>query len=655
MRKLSLSLVAVAWVLALLAASGPVAEAAAGASARIANFDRGVIGDTSGPHGAPAVAVDTDGNAVDAHDGILRYFGGRYYWYGTAYRCGYALWGLTGDLSAPPRFTFCGLAAYSSSDLVTWRDEGYLFDATTPYWQATCATGCFSPKVLFDPRRKRYVLWVNMGVVRGQTTYRVLTSASPAGPFGDVKVPSLDVREGGDYDIFVDRDGKGWIAETDARTRVLHIVVQELSSDYTDGVGASVQANQPTPDLSCARQTFCGLREAPSLFRRGDFYYLTVSNPACPYCQAGTSYYMARRPNGPWKGPGPLSVSTPQGATGAQQGESISADSCGGQPRSVSELPSAAGSVYLYWSDLWRGITDQISAGGPFPQHASNGNQALAGRFVAPLRFSSDGTIAPIRCTAISKVPLAEGHAAPPRPAAYQTACAIGAGRGVRQELRSIAQPTSGVRVTLYKFNDPDAALSYKISGSRGSAPAAVRGELLAASLGSAPASVVLPISAKANTPLTLTLNSSSRRGCYGVLLAHAPKRDAGSYTGPVAKSIRTTRVVRILATARPRPAVAATLAVAFKAGPRGARVTRFGVSRLPARAMVTLRCKARRAGACGFRRLALRGRRSVSLLYAFKRRTLPLKTVIELTVTAPGHRATRTRWTVASSKVTRS
>jgi hypothetical protein len=554
--RLKASLLAVACVLAWHGASVVAAQAAAGGTAKITNFDpAGVIGDTSGRHGAPAVAVDTDGNAVDAHDGIVRYFAGRYYWYGTAYRCGYALWGLTGDVRTPARSTFCGMAAYSSKDLVTWRDEGMLFDATTPYWRMACGSGCFSPKVLFDPRRKRYVLWVNIGVIRGQTAYRVLTSTSPAGPFGDPKVPALDVREGGDYDIFVDRDGTGWIAETDVRTRALHIVIQQLSSDYTDGVGVSVTAQQPTPDESCRGQTFCGWREAPSLFRRGAFYYLTVSNPACPYCQAGTSYYMARRPNGPWKGPGPLSVATPQGATGAQQGESISADSCGGQPRSVSELPSSAGSVHLYLSDLWRGITDQISPGGPFPQHASNGNQGLAGTFLAPLRFNADGTIAAIRCRAISAVPLAAGHKPSRRPPAYQTTCAISAGRSVRQRLRPLARPASGVRVTLYKFDDPDAPLSYKIAGG---GRRAVHGELRETALGSAPRSVVLPASAKAGRPLTLTLRSASRRGCYGVLLAHAPRRDAGTYTGPVAKTTRTTRAVRVLATVRARPGRAA-------------------------------------------------------------------------------------------------
>jgi hypothetical protein len=537
-----LSLLAVALISGWLSTTVAVAAAPAGESARITNFDPHVIGDTRGPYGAPAVVVDTDGNAVDAHDGRLRYFAGRYYWYGTAYRCGYALWDLDGERPvAPGRHTFCGIAAYSSSDLMTWRDEGLLFDASTPYWQAACGTGCFSPLVLFDPRRNRYVLWVN--ALNGEVNYRVLTSTSPTGPFTDVKVPSIDMpRDGGDYDVLVDRDETGWLAETVRGS----IVIQKLSGDYTDGVGASVPAVPATiptpPDLWCLGQTFCGLREAPSLFRRGDFYYLLVSDPACPYCQAGTSYYMAKRPVGPWKGPG-------LGATGLQRGELISPDSCGGQPRSVSEVSTSTGPVYVYWSDLWRGITRQVSPGGPFPSHASDGNQALAARFWAPLRFTGDGTIQRIDCTAVAEVSLAEGRVASSTPTAYQTACVIGRGGGVRQELRPLAQPISGIRVTLYKQTDPDASLSYEISGARGKPIAsASRGELSPESISSAPRTVVLPISAEANASLAVTLRSSTQRGCYGVLLAHASEPDAGTYEGPVAGAPTSTRAVGILA-----------------------------------------------------------------------------------------------------------
>jgi hypothetical protein len=548
-RSSSLSLLAVALISGWLSTTVAVAAAPAGESARVSNFDPHVIGDTRGPYGAPAMVVDTDGNAIDAHDGRLRYFAGRYYWYGTAYRCGYRLWDLDGTLPVQPgRHTFCGIAAYSSSDLMTWRDEGLLFDGSTPYWQAACGTGCFSPLVLFDPRRNRYVLWVN--ALNGEVNYRVLTSASPTGPFTDVKVPSLDMpQDGGDYDVFVDRDGTGWLTETVRGS----IVIQKLSSDYTDGVGASVPAVPATfpapPDLWCVGQTFCGLREAPTLFRRGDFYYLVVSDPSCPYCQGGTSYYTAKRPVGPWKGPGLLSESTPTDAPEPPQGEVISPDSCGGQPRSVSKVPTSAGSVYVYWSDLWHGITRQVSPGGPFPSHASDGNQALATRFWAPLRFRDDGTIQHIDCTAVAEVPLAKEHVASSTPTAYQTACVIGGGQGVRQELRPLARPISGVRVTLYKYADPDASLSYEISGTSGEPiPSESRGELSPESISSAPRTVVLPISADAKTSLTVTLRSSAQRGCYGVLLAHTSDPDAGTYEGPVAGTPTSTRAVGILA-----------------------------------------------------------------------------------------------------------
>jgi hypothetical protein len=130
-------------------------------------------------------------------------------------------------------------------------------------------------------------------------------------------------------------------------------------------------------------------------------------------------------------------------------------------------------------------------------------------------------------------------------PTAYQTACVIGPGQAVRQELRALAQPTSGVRVTLYKYGDPDAPLSYDISGTSGEPiPSESRGELSPESVSSAPRTVVLPISAEANASLTVTFASSTQRGCYGVLLAHSSEPDAGTYEGPVAGTPTSTRAL---------------------------------------------------------------------------------------------------------------
>src|SRR5690242_10397070 len=73
-------------------------------SSVVVNFNRA---------GGQVVRFDVRGNAVDAHDGEIRFFGGAYYLYGTSYDCGYQ-WQYNGP--------FCGFKVYSSTDLVHWVD-----------------------------------------------------------------------------------------------------------------------------------------------------------------------------------------------------------------------------------------------------------------------------------------------------------------------------------------------------------------------------------------------------------------------------------------------------------------------------------------------------------------------------------------------------
>lgn len=100
--------------------------------------------------------LDSNGNLLDAHDGKLYYFEGEYYFYGTAYNCGFR-W-RTSNFTSP----FCGFKSYSSTDLAVWRDEGFLFDAQTQYWQQACAdiAACFRPKVLKSPKTGEYIMWM---------------------------------------------------------------------------------------------------------------------------------------------------------------------------------------------------------------------------------------------------------------------------------------------------------------------------------------------------------------------------------------------------------------------------------------------------------------------------------------------------------------
>lgn len=238
-------------------------------------------------HGA-TIRFDVEGNAVDAHDGEIRRFGNRYYLYGTSYGCGFE-WRHAGS-------PFCGFRSYSSPDLVHWTDEGPLFDAGGPSWQLGCGgttLGCFRPHVLYNPRTGRYVLWINSYDVG--VGYHVFESESPTGPFVERDTPRLAINSdrppglnNGDHDLFADEDGTAYIVHTEWRAGG-DIVVEELDERYLTGTGRHVRLN------------LSGV-EAPSLFRRGDRYYITLSDPNCGYCATGASYLTADAPLGPWKG-----------------------------------------------------------------------------------------------------------------------------------------------------------------------------------------------------------------------------------------------------------------------------------------------------------------------------------------------------------------
>ena len=238
----------------------------------------------NGDERGATIRFDTDGNAIDAHDGEIRRYEGRYWLYGTSYGCGYV------RLERPVT-PWCGYRAYSSPDLEHWTDEGPLFDATTAHWQSRCDSGtlsCYRPHVAYNAATDRYVLWMNSYDVADG--YHVFTSETPEGPFTEVGVPTLAYKGGGDMDLFVDGDGTAYLAYTLTGAAGYDEAVEKLDPTYTTGTGAA---------------TRLGLRdtEAPSLFERRGTYYMTISDPNCAYCGGtGASYLTAPSPLGPWKG-----------------------------------------------------------------------------------------------------------------------------------------------------------------------------------------------------------------------------------------------------------------------------------------------------------------------------------------------------------------
>jgi hypothetical protein len=289
---------------------------------------------------------------VDAHDGSLVQDGGTFWFFGTAYDCGFAL--------ATVGTRWCGVQAFSSVDLLRWSPRGYAVTPTED-WQQRCAPprfGCFRPHVARSAATGRWVLWINS--FDTPVGYHVLVAPSPAGPWVETAAPTLatggtHTLSRGDQDVFVDSTGQGWIAYTVVEgNRPVDIALERLNPALTSGTGEAVRLG-------------LGFVEAPSLFEHDGRFFLAYSDPACPYCPAtGTGVAWARSPLGPW-------LAAP----------SISVKSCDGQPAEVTRLQLADAPVWLYLSDRWDG-------GKP--------NQARARTWWEPLAFAPNGMPVTLAC-----------------------------------------------------------------------------------------------------------------------------------------------------------------------------------------------------------------------------------------------------------------
>jgi hypothetical protein len=474
------SVVALLILLVTVAFAPGVASAAPYAST-VTNFDSS---------GNQVVRFNTRGNGVDAHDGHIAVFGGVYYLYGTAYDCGYQ-W----NTDASP---FCGFKVYSSPDLVHWADRGYLFDPTSSNWQTRCngtTYGCYRPHVAYNAATPRYVLWIN--VYDNRVGFRVFTAAAPTGPFTETTEPTLAVNSSappgelnnGDHTVFVDDDGVAYVAYTDWRSSG-DVVVERLDRTYLSGTGAHVRLGQAAT-------------EAPSLFRRGQTYYLTYSDPNRGYDTTGTSYRSAPSPLGPWSA-----------------GTNLTTTSCGGQPAFVTPIPTTTGAAYLYGSDLW---------------NHGNPNEALANYFWAPLSFSSAGAIQPITCPATVTLYLATGSAGSPQTspdldrssgqAGYLPWCDIG--RNIARMQTFVPSRTgtlTSASYTTFQSGSPDAGLEVQIvptdESFQPSGPALFRTVVPQYSVGWSPRAVTIHpnVAVTAGTRYGIVVKSANTTGCYGLV-----------------------------------------------------------------------------------------------------------------------------------------
>lgn len=302
---------------------------------------------------------------VDAHDGMMYQSAGTYYIVGTKYGCGFN-WGV---VSTP----WCGFSVYSAQNANgPWTFVRTLFPTsdTSTYdgtsWQHVCGdtgSGCFNPRMNMRSDGV-WVLWFNGPydeIHYNANGYYVMGCNGPAGPcgasagppYGTTHKPAIHrCRNSGDFSIVVDNTTAWMICNTN--TYIL--TTEQLNIWWTDGLNIGSEVTGVTNV------------EAPGAYKDANgTWVVTYSDPACGYC-AGSATGFATAPalTGPWTWP--TNATSSGGDAGARR--KISANSCGGQPRTIVTID---GQPYQM-IDIWYGVRNETNAALHFEPLISSGS-----------------------------------------------------------------------------------------------------------------------------------------------------------------------------------------------------------------------------------------------------------------------------------------
>lgn len=228
------------------------------------------------------------------------------------------------------------MSLYTSTDLGNWTFRGHVFSAT----EFPTPAILFCPKVIYNAASNLYVMWVNwIGSSFTDSYYAAAVSPSPLGPFKIVvNQISTGYTNTGDFSLFVDDDGQGYVIYTShiVNYPVTHqMSIERLTPDFLGTEGLS------------ANSGFFGSSfvEAPTLFSANGLYY-AVFGECCCYCQSGSPVYVHTATN--ILGPYQTATTSITSAIPAQQ-------------TSIMGYYVAPGKLqYLWMGDEWQSAPDGI-------------------------------------------------------------------------------------------------------------------------------------------------------------------------------------------------------------------------------------------------------------------------------------------------------
>ena len=128
----------------------------------------------------------------------------------------------------------------------------------------------------------------------GPHRYLVAEAEQPGGPFTiAVNNATTKYSEGGDFSLFVDDDGTGYLIYT-SLAEAHSISIAPLNADFTESLPARNTAFLPGTNHT-------GCFEAPALFKRGSVYFALVSVCSCFGVGGADAWvYTAAHPLGPY-------------------------------------------------------------------------------------------------------------------------------------------------------------------------------------------------------------------------------------------------------------------------------------------------------------------------------------------------------------------
>ena len=225
---------------------------------------------------------DTTGRLIEGHDGTVSYLNGKYYWYGENLN------------NSGNEVELLGLQAYSSTDLLNWKNEGLIFNTNQAY-------KIRRPQVIYNATSGLYVLWARNA---NPGRFVIATSTTPIGPF-NLATSTYNTPSGygnNDINIFQESDGTAYV--TFVTNDTTKIVIYKLASDYLSVTGS---AFLPVTITS---------RDAPAMFKRGNVYFMMTSGQN-NWISTTVKYATTTNPLSTWSAlVNPFQVATEDNTTG---------------------------------------------------------------------------------------------------------------------------------------------------------------------------------------------------------------------------------------------------------------------------------------------------------------------------------------------------